>query len=96
MPAAHRQGDSRVCGATTVVRGQSSVFVNGRLWSVEGDENSHGGGVLFASGSTIFIENKKVIVNNPDTAAPDSLCFIVGPPHCSPDTASGSGDVSAY
>jgi len=38
MPAAHRHDDLRVCGATTIVSGQGTVFVNGKLWAVEGDE----------------------------------------------------------
>ena len=95
MPQAHRNGDSRVCGAATIVTGQSSVFVNGRLWSVDGDPNSHGDGPLSASVSSVRIAGKPVIVNAPDSAGPDALCFIVGPPHCSPDTADGSGNVNA-
>lgn len=96
MPAAHRHGDSRTCGATTIVSGQSSVYVNGQLWAVEGDQNSHGSGALQASGSTIKINGKNIIVNAPDSASADNLCPIVGGPHCAPATASGSGDVSAY
>lgn len=94
MPAAHRHGDGRICGATTVVSGQSTVYVNGQLWAVAGDGNSHGGGALSPSGSTIEINGKKIIVNAPDGAAADSLCPI--PPHCGPSTSGGSGDVFAY
>lgn len=94
MPAAHRDGDGRVCGASTTVGGQSTVFVNGRLWAVSGDPNSHGGGGLIPSGSTVFVEGKPVIVDAPDGAAPDALC--PAPPHCAPDTAGGSPDVFAY
>lgn len=96
MPAAHLHGDPRVCGATTVVEGQSSVYVNGQLWAVDGDPNSHGDGNLIASGSTVFISGKAVVVHAPDSAAADSQCAIVGPPHCVPETAGGSGDVNAY
>lgn len=96
MPAAHLHGDTRICGATTIVTGQSTVYVNGKLWAVDGDANSHGGGQLQASGSTVIINGKPVIVNAPDSASPDGLCPIPGGPHCAPATASGSGDVSAY
>ena len=37
MPAIHRHGDARVCGATTIVSGQSTVRANGELVSVDGD-----------------------------------------------------------
>jgi hypothetical protein len=37
----HRDTDSRVCGATTVVENQSSVFANGLLIATFGDPNSH-------------------------------------------------------
>lgn len=96
MPAAHRNGDGRVCGASTVVSGQGSVFVNGQLWSVAGDPNSHGGGSLSPSGATVHVEGTLVIVDAPDGAAPDALCPTIGPPHCGPSTAGGSGDVFAY
>jgi len=96
MPAAHRHGDARVCGATTVVQGQGTVFVNGQLWAVKDDINTHGEGKLIPSGTTVFVEGKSVIVNAPDTASQDDLCIPVGPPHCSPDTDGGSGDVTAY
>lgn len=96
MPPAHLHGDLRICGATTIVSGQSTVFVNGKLWAVEGDQNTDGGGELIASGSTIFIEGKKVIVHAPDHAAPDGQCPIPGGAHCDPMTAQGSGDTNAY
>ena len=94
MPPAHRNSDPRVCGAVTTVVGQSTVFVEGQLWAVNGDPNSHGDGALIASGSTVFIEGKPVIVHAPDTAVADALCPL--PPHCAPDTAGGSGTVYAY
>jgi hypothetical protein len=95
MPPAHRHGDARACGATTVVVGQSTVYVDGRLWAVEGDINSDGDGQLIASVSTVLIEGKKVIVHAPDDAAPDDLCIPIGGPHCEPKTAEGSGDTFA-
>lgn len=96
MPPAHRDGDVRVCGASTTVVGQSTVFVEGQLWAVDGDPNSHGDGGLIPSGSTVFVEGKPVIVHAPDSASADALCPIAGPPHCAPATAEGSDTVSAY
>jgi hypothetical protein len=94
MPPVHLHGDLRTCGATTVVTGQSTVRSNGRLWAVEGDLNTHGGGALIAS-SSLMIEGKRVIVHRPDNAQPDALCPIPGGEHCNPKTAQGSGDVNA-
>jgi hypothetical protein len=65
---------ARVCGATTVVVGQSTVFVNSKLWAVLNDPNSHGDGQLINTGTTVFIEGKPVIVHSPDPAMPDDLC----------------------
>lgn len=94
MPyAAHRHGDKRTCGATTKVSGQSTVFVNDKLWSVDGDENTHINGKLKPSGQKIFIQNKKVIVHRPDTTynADDQLHPVGGN-----DTDQGSGNTFAY
>lgn len=96
MPPAHRHDDLRSCGATTVVNGQGTVTVNGKLWAVDDDPNSHGSGGLIPSGSTVTIEGKLVIVHSADSAKPDNLCPVIGPPHCIPETAQGSSDVSAY
>jgi len=89
MPPVHRHGDARTCGATTIVTGQSTVRSDGKLWAVEGDQNSHGGGQLIAS-SSVYIEGKRVVVHRPDNASPDSLCPDPGGPHCAPKTAQGS------
>lgn len=92
MPKAHRDGDLRTCGATTVVTGQSTVYVNNKLWAVEGDLNDHGQGALRAVLSQdIFIENKKAIVTPGDEAFPDDQ-------HPEPDTwpSQGSDDVLPY
>ena len=95
MPASHRNSDLRECDATTIVSGQSTVFVNGKLWAVEGDKNSHGDGDLVSSlASDIFISGKKVIVVG-DQAIADDLCPILGEPHCMPGASQGSGDVFA-
>ena len=52
MPAIHRNTDPRACGATTIVSGQSTVYANDKLISVNGDPNSHGGGALAAANKT--------------------------------------------
>ena len=93
MPKAHRQGDNRFCGATTIVSGQSTVYVNGKLWAVEGDKETHERGDLICVGSkTVFIEGKAVITAVKDIAAPDILGHPTGPTN----PASGSGDTFAY
>lgn len=96
MPPAHRHDDLRTCGATTTVIGQGTVTVNGKLWAVDNDPNTHGSGGLIPSGATVTIEGKLVIVHAADSAQPDNLCIPIGPPHCNPLTAQGSSDVSAY
>ena len=92
MPDAHRNADARACGAATIVSGQSSVYVNGRLWAVQGDENTHGAGGLIPSGHTVKINGKKVIVNRADKADMDLLGHVGSVD----ETAGGSGSVSAY
>lgn len=94
MPPAHRHADTRQCGAVTLVSGQSTVFVNDRLWSVVGDPNSHGSGNLIglAAGDTVFIEDINIIVHAPDPAYPDNLEHPLPPT----DTNEGSGDVNSY
>ena len=91
---AHLHGDLRTCGATTVVIGQSSVYIDGKLWAVHGDPNTDGNGALI-SASSIKIEGKGVIVHRPDNANPDDLCPVPGGDHCTPKTAQGSGSVFA-
>ena len=91
MPAVDRHSDSRVCGATTVVSGQSNVYANSLLISVNGDPNSHGGGALSAGSRRVYINSIAVVNNTPDGAAADSLCPLL--PHCAPITAGGSPDV---
>lgn len=92
MAAVHRHGDSRSCGATTIVEGQTNVFVNGKLWSVENDPNSHGEGRLQSVvGNTIKINGKNVIVLG-DIAGTDLLFHPTGPTNPS----SASDTVFAY
>jgi len=95
MPKAHRNNDSRVCGAKTTVQNQSTVFVNGELWAVDNSFNNHGQGGLIHSGTTVFVEGKNVIVHAADNSRPDNLC-PQGAPHCNPATAQGSDDVYGY
>ena len=95
MPGAHRETDLRACGATTIVIGQSTVFVNNLLWAVENDPNTDGNGQLIPSGSTVRINNKPVIIDG-DDAQPDDLCIPLGGLHCAPAAVQGSGDVSCY
>ena len=92
MTAIHRNDDSRACGASTVVAGNSTVFANNKLVSVNGDPNSHGGGSLGASTNQIFVQNK-MVVEVGDSAAPDALCPPLGGAHCGPSSTSGSPDV---
>lgn len=94
MPAVHRNTDSRSCGASTEVIGQSDVYINGLLTSVLGDPNTHGGGDLTASNNdgTVFVNG--ILINLLDSGAnPDLLCPI--PPHCYPKATQASADVFA-
>lgn len=83
MAYSHRQDDARACGATTIVVGQDFVTIEGKLWSVDGDPNSDGGGNLSASKTYVTIGGTPIIVAG-DSAAPDALCPIPGGPHCAP------------
>jgi uncharacterized Zn-binding protein involved in type VI secretion len=89
----HRQGDSRICGATTV-NTQTTVRANNRFVSIDGDPNTHGGGALIATDTVgkVRINSIPVILLN-DPANPDRLCPI--PPHCGPDASSASPNVRA-
>lgn len=94
MALAHRNNDLRVCGAKTVVTGQSSVTIAGELWAVLDDENNHGAGDLVnTTGSSITINGKPIIVHGPDLAAVDDLVF---PPHDVPKTATACDSVNCY
>ena len=93
MSAVHRLTDLRICGAVTIVIGQSSVYANNLLIAVNGDPNSHGAGNLIAGSRNVFINNLAVVNNTPDLAIPDGLCIPIGGPHCAPITATGSPNV---
>ena len=92
MPPVHRHDDLRDCFATTVVQGQSTVFAGGQLVSVVGDPDSHGSGEFKDNGRTVLINGKRVIAIG-DIALPDSLCPVIGPPHCVPNAATGISTV---
>lgn len=96
MPGAHRDTDGRICGATTEVVNQINVYVNGLLWAVKGDPNTHGAGGLINTGTSVYINGINVIVNSADPADPDGLCPIAGGAHCGPATSTGSTNVFAY
>lgn len=93
MPRSHRNGDTRYCGATTIVGGQSSVYVNGRLWAVNGDQESHGrGDLVVAGGTSVKINGIPVVTVQKDRAVPDLMGHPTGPT----DPAGASSDVFAY
>lgn len=94
MPAVHRLGDARNCGASTIVIGQGSVFANSKLVSVLNDINTHKKGELLASNNdgTVFAGGLPIVLLG-STAKPDLLCPSAGGPHCLPIAAAGSGNV---
>jgi len=72
VPAVHRDRDNRTCKAKTNVTGQSTVFVNGQLVSVQGDPNTHIKGELLADvGSGTLFVNGKLVVLDGSGAKPD-------------------------
>jgi hypothetical protein len=91
MAYSHVHGNSRACGATTIVTGQDFVKIEGKLWSVDGDNNTDGGGPLSTSHGWLKINGKGVIVQG-DSAAGDALCPIPGGAHCAPN-ATGYDDL---
>lgn len=99
MPGAHRHNDDRFCGATTIVTGQSSVFVNGRLWAVEGDKDTHcfmGDLIASYGAKNVYIEGKLVICAVGDSAADDLAgCFVLHPAG-STNPNGHSSDVGVY
>lgn len=86
MPEVHRVGDLRECLAITLESGNGAeVYVENQLWAVEGDPNDHTGGELRSVvGSTVFINNLKVIVKgdqaNADLLHPEPETWVTGPP----------------
>lgn len=93
MPKAHRETDKRFCSGSTVVTNQDSVFVNGLLWSVEGDKDDHIRGDLVCVGErSVYIHGIPVITAVKDIAVPDLQGHPTGPVN----PASGSDNVFAY
>jgi len=92
MAAVHRDTDTRTCGATTEVSGNSTVYANNLLVSVNDDPNSHGDGKLVAACKNVYVENK-MVVDKGDDAGPDGLCAPLGGEHCSPNADSASDSV---
>lgn len=82
MPGVHRNGDKRFCGASTIVEGQSTVFANGRLISVDGDPNTHGEGrnEPVYGAKNVYIEGKLIICAVGDSVyGPDDSLHEKGP-----------------
>jgi len=92
MSGVHRNDDLRTCGAKTIVNGQTNVFANSLLISVDGDPNTHGNGNLIASCNNVFINNK-MVVDLGDGAVKDDSCDTQGGSHCSPSADSASPHV---
>lgn len=94
MPGAHRNGDKRFCGASTIVQGQGTVKVNGQLWAVEGDPNSHKKGNLIQvyGAGNVRISGKKVICAVGDIAGGDKKMH----PRPATAPAQASGNVFVY
>ncbi len=91
MSAVHRDTDARNCGAHTTVIGQTNVYVNGKLASVEGDPETHGRGNLRSiSAGTVFINGKKAIVIS-DTATSDNADH--SPPETDPTVGSPNTNI---
>lgn len=87
----HRDTDDRICGHKTIVVGQSTVYANGLLISVDRDPNNGGGGNLNAANNNVYVNNKLVVNHTPENADPDGSC--PASPHCNPKTAEGSPNV---
>lgn len=91
MAGVHRNTDSRSCGASNNVVGQSTVYVNNKLCSVDRDPNSHGGGELKAANPQVYVNNKLVVIKG-NSANGDDYCPLPGGDHCNPKATGASGD----
>lgn len=99
MPGAHRHGDSRMCGASTIVQGQNTVKVNGILWAVQGDPDTHClmGSLIPAYGAmNVYAEGKLVICAQGDTASSDLGGCVVLHPAGTTDPTGHSPNVIVY
>lgn len=95
MPGVHRDGDARICEATTIVSGQSTCYANGRLISVDGDENTHGEGPNkpVYGAKNVYYEGKLVICAPGDSVHSPDLLFH---PEGVADPSESSTDVFVY
>lgn len=75
MPQVHRNGDARLCGATTNAQAHMNVYINGQPISVDGDPNSHGGGSLGARCKNFYVGGKLVVLNG-NPAGADTLALF--------------------
>lgn len=93
MPGIHRNQDNRFCGALTTVVGQSNVYVNGKLWAVENDPETHGNGQLVATygQKNVYINGKHVICAVGDSAVADNALHV--PPDTYPKGHSSNSNV---
>lgn len=100
MPKAHREDDLRFCDAKTWVINQSTVFVNDKLWAVEGDLDDHcemGALIAVYGPPSVKIEDKYVICAVGDEAEPDyENCGIPEHPTGATNPKTGSPDVYVY
>lgn len=64
----HRKTDGRSCGASTTV-GSPDVYVENKPITWNGATNSHGGGAIKASQSTVYA-NGIAIARRTDSASP--------------------------
>lgn len=93
MALAHRNGDKRFCDGETIVEGNSTVFVNGKLWAIEGNVDSHEMGNLVVIGQrTVKIGGIPAVGALKDTAVPDLFGHMEGPV----DPLEGSPNVFVY
>ncbi len=65
-----------------------------KLWAVQGDPNTHGGGSLIAENPQTVFVNSIPVIEHEDPANPDSLC--PASPHCNPKTAEGAPSTFVY
>ncbi len=91
MPGVHLNGYTRVCGAGTIATAKRVYSDGDRLWAINGDVNSHGGGALVAGSRRVFSNGQPIVNHTPDGSAADALC--PAPPHCAPVTAQGFSKV---
>ena len=95
MTAVHRDTDDRkpACGAQTEVILQTTVFVNGLLAAVEGDQNTPGHGNLVSpsAGTVIVAGRKLIVITDTDTEIDDATHISTAD-----DPDEGSPNVNAY